>query len=207
MGREIRLQAFPENWPLLTRVRTGKTSGDFIQTAKIYLSWLRGKHRQTPAETYFAQETDEEYLAICHETLELVTTQPQILWRGADLDRRFEVLHFLLCESTDSLETRDAFTYAIYGREPIHPDATATQGAPIKWNDADTTRRIQKVLDEIEYADVAIHFGTEKFLREPLYKKSTDRREPIGLYSFYCEMKEYYRSAARFGNATIVILD
>lgn len=207
MGREIRLQAFPEDWPLLKKIRAGETSGDFVQTAEHYLSWLRRKQRQTPAEAYFALETDEQYLAIYRETLELVTSQPQILWRTAYLDRRFEVLHFLLCESTDSVEMREAFAVAIYGQEQIHPNATATQGAPIKWSDVETTRGIHQVLEKVEFADAAIHFGTEKFLQEPLYKKSTDRRETTGLFSYFCEMKEYYRSAASAGNVTIAILD
>ena len=207
MGKETTLQAFPEDTPLLCRVRSGETSGDHIQTVLCYLDWLRRKRHQTGAVEYFRNEDEPERIALFEETLELLESNPELLWRTAYLDRRFEVLLYLMCESTSCPEQKELYRFAICGREPIHATATATQGHPIMWNDAGTTRRIYDALETLEFSKVARHFGTEEFSNQSLYKKSDDRREPTALHSYFCELKEFYRAAAAVGNETIVVVD
>ena len=168
MGRETQLQAFPNDWPLVRQVQSGECSGDLLQTACHYLSWL---------------------------------------WRQCYLDRRFEVLRYLLTESAPDDSTRRLYEMAIDGSGPIHPQATATQGHPICWSDADTTKRIHAAISSVEFSSLAAHFGTAKFLAAELYKKSLERREVHALHAYFCELKEYYRAATQANCGTLVLID
>jgi hypothetical protein len=52
-----------------------------------------------------------------------------------------------------------------------------------------------------------VHFGTDKYLATPLYKKSADRREVHAVHAYFCELKEYYLAAARANCGTLVLVD
>jgi Domain of unknown function (DUF1877) len=207
MGRETQLQAFPEEWALVRQVQTGECSGNLLQASWNYLAWLRGKQYSTDAQAYFQVEDDPQRRAVFGTTLELLAVDPELLWRQANLDRRFEVLRYLLTESAPNDSARQLYEFAIDGSRLIHPEATATQGYPICWNDADTTKRIHAALGPIEFSSLAMHFGTEKYLAAALYKKSADRREVFALHAYFCELKEYYRAAARANCGTLVLVD
>ncbi|MFM9064573.1 MAG: DUF1877 family protein [Pirellula sp.] len=129
------------------------------------------------------------------------------MWRQCYLDRRFDVLRYLLTESAPDEATGRLFELAINGIWQIHPDATATQGYPICWSDAATTKRIHAALGPIEFSSLAAHFGTANFLAAELYKKSLERREIHALHAYFCELKEYYRAAARANCGTLVLVD
>jgi len=207
MGRETTLQAFPRDWALLRQVRSGDISGDSIQTAICYLDWLRRKQRRTDPTSFFAQENDQNRIAVYMETLKLLKSCPEFLWRFADIDRRFEVLLYLMRETTSCSNQHELFGFAVNGREQIHTTATSTQGHPIMWNDAETTCRIHDAMGSLEFGEVASQFGTEKYFHQSLYKKSDDRREPTALHKYFCELKELYRSsAAATANRFIAIL-
>lgn len=207
MGRETRLQAFPEDWALVRQVQAGERPGDLLQASWHYLSWLRGKQFTTDPQAYFQLEDDPQRRAVFGATLELLAVDPGLLWRQAYLDRRFEVLRYLLTESAPNDMARRLYEFAIDGSGPMHSEATATQGYPICWNDADTTKRIHAALGPIEFSSLAVHFGTQKFLAAELYKKSADRREVSALHAYFCELKEYYRAAAESNCGTLVLLD
>ena len=197
MGRETQLQAFPNDWPLVRQVQSGECSGDLLQTACHYLSWLRRKQFKTDPRAYFDLEDDPQRRAVFGATLNLLAVDSGLLWRQCYLDRRFEVLRYLLTESAPDEATGRLFELAINGSWQIHPDATATQGYPICWSDAATTKRIHAALFHIEFSSLAVHFGTDKYLATPLYKKSEERREVHALHAYFCELKEYYLAAAR----------
>jgi hypothetical protein len=207
VGRETRLQAFSENWVLIDRVQAGELSGDLLQAVCIYLSWLRGKQATTEPQAYFRLEEDAERKWAFELTLASLDEDPGLLWRQAFLDRRFEVLRFLLTESAPDETSRRFCQLAIDGCLPIHPTATATQGAPIQWSDAALTSQIHQVLQPIEFSTLAAHFSTNKFLATTLYKKSADRREVHALHAYFCELKEYYRAAAMARCGTLVLVD
>lgn len=207
MGRESRLQAFPEDWPLVRQVQSGETSGDLLQAVYHYLSWLRGKQFVTDPQAYFQLEEDAPRRAAFGATLDLLAVDSGLLWRQCYLDRRFEVLRYLLTESAPNDSTRRLYELAIDGSGPIHPQATATQGHPICWSDADTTKRIHAALSSVEFSSLAAHFGTAKFLAAELYKKSVERREIHALHAYFCELKEYYRAATQANCGTLVLLD
>lgn len=156
---------------------------------------------------YFQVEDDPQRRAVFGTTLELLAVDPELLWRQANLDRRFEVLRYLLTESAPNDSARQLYEMAIDGSGLIHPEATATQGYPICWNDADTTKRIHAALGPIEFSWLAAHFGTAKFLAAKLYKKSLERREIHALHAYFCELKEYYRAAAQANCGTLVLID
>lgn len=207
MGRETRLQAFPEDWPLVRQVQSGECSGDLLQASWHYLAWLRGKQYSTDAQAYFQVEDDPQRRAVFGTTLELLAVDPELLWRQANLDRRFEVLRYLLTVSAPNDSARQLYEFAIDGSGLIHPEATATQGYPICWNDADTTKRIHAAISSVEFSSLAAHFGTAKFLAAELYKKSLERREIHALHAYFCELKEYYRAATQANCGTLVLMD
>ena len=128
MGRETQLQAFPNDWPLVRQVQSGECSGDLLQTACHYLSWLRRKQFKTDPRAYFDLEDDPQRRAVFGATLDLLALDSGLLWRQCYLDRRFEVLRYLLTESARDDSTRRLYEMAIDGSGPIHPQATATQG-------------------------------------------------------------------------------
>jgi hypothetical protein len=207
LGKECRLQAFPEDWLLIKQVQSGELSGDLLQAVCLYLSWLRGKGPRTEPQAYFQQEDSPTRKLAFLQTLDLLVLDPGLLWRHCYLDRRFEVVRYLLTESTSDESSRRLFQWAIDGYLPIHPAATASQGYPIQWSDADTTGRIHEALCPVEFSSLAMHFGTDKYLAATLYKKSEDRREVRTLHSCFCELKEYYRVAAKTNCGTLVIVD
>lgn len=207
MGRETRLIAFPEDWHLLSSVRTGKASGDDIGTVIFYASWLRGKNVQTDATAYFEHDDDPARISVLRETLALLNSNDGLLWIVADIDRRFEVLQYLMLESSTSVEQQQLYRFSISGREVIHPTATGGQGFPIRWNDAKTTREVNDAICGLNFGMIIEHYGTEKFHEIPLYKGTCERREARNLYGYFCHLKEYYRAAAAAGYATIVYVD
>lgn len=79
MGREARLQAFPEDWPLVRQVQSGECSGDLSQASWDYLAWLRGKQCSTDAQAYFQVEDDPQRRAVFGTTLELLAVDPELL--------------------------------------------------------------------------------------------------------------------------------
>jgi hypothetical protein len=113
----------------------------------------------------------------------------------------------LLTESAPDDSTSQLFELAIDGSCPIHPEATATQGYPICWSDAATTKRIHAALFRIEFSSLAVHFGTDEYLAMPLYKKSAEWRELHALHAYFCELKEYYLAAAQSNCGTLVLVD
>jgi hypothetical protein len=207
MGRETQLQAFPNDWPLVRQVQSGECSGDLLQTACHYLSWLRRKQFKTDPRAYFDLEDDPQRRAVFGATLDLLAVDSGLLWRQCYLDRRFEVLRYLLTESARDDSTRRLYEMAIDGSGPIHPQATATQGHLICWSDADTTKRIHAAISSVEFSSLAAHFGTAKFLAAELYKKSEERREIHALHAYFCELKEYYRAATQANCGTLVLMD
>jgi len=207
MGRETQLQAFPNDWPLVRQVQSGKCSGDLLQAVYHYLSWLRGKQFVTDPQAYFQLEEDRPLRAAYGATLDLLAVDSGVLWRQCYLDRRFEVLRYLLTESARNDSTRRLYEMAIDGSGPIHPQATATQVHPICWSDADTTKRIHAAISSVEFSSLAAHFGTAKFLAAELYKKSEERREIHALHAYFCELKEYYRAATQANCCTLVLMD
>ena len=207
MGRETQLQAFPNDWPLVRQVQSGECSGDLLQTACHYLCWLRRKQYKTDPRAYFDLEDDPQRRAVFGATLDLLAVDSGLLWRQCYLDRRFEVLRYLLTESAPDDPTRRLYEMAIDGSGPIHPQATATQGPPICWSDADTTKRIHAAISSVEFSSLAAHFGTAKFLAAELYKKSLERREVPALHAYFCELKEYYRAATQANCGTLVLID
>jgi len=110
----------------------------------------------------------------------------------------------LLTESAPDEATGRLFELAIHGSWRIHPDATATQGYPICWSDAATTKRIHAALGPIEFSSLAAHIGTANFLAAELYK-SLEPRGIHALLAYFCELKEYYRAAARANCGTLVL--
>jgi hypothetical protein len=207
VGRETRLQAFPEDWPLVRQVQSGEYSGDLLQAACHYLSWLRRKQFKTDSRAYFHLEDDSQRLEVFGAILDLLSVDPGLLWRQGALDRRFEVLRYLLSEHAPDDSTRRIYESAIVGSGRIHPEATATQGYPICWSDAASTKRIHAALCPVEFSSLAGHFGTDKYLKAELYKKSTERREVHALYAYFCELKEYYRAAAQANCGTLILVD
>jgi hypothetical protein len=207
MGRETKLQAFPDDWRLVRQVQSGECSGDLLQTACHYLSWLRRKKFTTDPQAYFDLEDDPQRRAVFGATLDLLADDPGLLWRQSYLDRRFEVLRYLLTKSAPDDSTSQLFELAIDGSCPIHPEATATQGYPICWSDAATTKRIHAALFRIEFSSLAVHFGTDEYLAMPLYKKSAEWRELHALHAYFCELKEYYLAAAQSNCGTLVLVD
>lgn len=207
MGRETTLQAFPSNWQPWASENSNDAIGDDIQSVFCFLAWLRRKQHNTDAKEYFSNESEPQRRGLYIETLELLTTDSTLLWRYADLDRRFEVLLYLLVETTSSTEQRELFQVAINGQEQVRPHATAGQGFPINWNDAETTARINDALMHVAFGDLAKHYSTEKYLQQALYKKSTDKRELTYLHAYFCQLKEYYRAAASAQNVTIFLVD
>jgi hypothetical protein len=96
---------------------------------------------------------------------------------------------------------------AIDGSGPIHPQAMATQGHPICWSDADTTKRIHAARSSVVSSSLATHFGTANFLAAELYKKSVEQREIHALHAYFCELKEYYRAAVQANCGTLALMD
>ena len=204
MGRETVLQGVPGTWPLLQKVRSGESD---IQTVFCYLSWLRRKNRGTAREAYFSQDDDQERIDLLLATLDLIDSTPDLLWQYCDLDRRFEVLLYLMNEATQCERQRGLFRASICGDSQIHPDACGTQGYPITWNDAETTFKIHEAIASLEFGCLAPHHATEKFNAQTLYKKGNDRRELTWLHTCFCELKEFYRSTASHGNASVIVVD
>jgi hypothetical protein len=206
MGRETTLQAFPSEW-LQQATNPNESVGDQVQSIFCFLAWLRRKQPNTVAAKYFASEHDTNQTEIFSQVLDLLNANPSLLWRYADLDRRFEVLMHLLASTDFSSEQKEVFRFAISGRNEIHPSATGGQGFPIKLNDMETTIQVNNALAAVEFGDLAEHFGTEHFMRQTLYKKSVDRNELTYLHQYFCQLKEFYRAAAAAGNVTVVLVD
>jgi hypothetical protein len=207
VGKETQLQALPYDWPLVRQVQSGECSGDLMQTACYFLCWLRRKQFTTDPRSYFALEDDPQRRAVFEATLDLLAVDSGLLWRQCYLDRRFEVLRYLLTESATDESTRQLYRASIEGSVPFHPQATTTQGHLIGWSDPETTKRIHSALCSVEFSWLAVHFGTESFLATELYKKSGEQREVHALHSYFCELKEYYRASALANCGTLMLVD
>ncbi len=152
-------------------------------------------------------EDDETRIELFSSTLNLVDASPELLWQYCDLDRRFEVLLYLMNETTQIESHLELFRFAIRGRIQIHRGAIGGQGYPIMWNDAETTFLINEAISSLEFGSLARNYATEKYQSQILYKKSEDRQELSYLHQYFSAFKEFYRSTAKCGNATLILLD
>lgn len=212
MGKETTIRAFPADWPLIQQVRAGETKGQYLQTA-FHCLWTLTTYRfgQDPQVSLDHEEKDpdpdEEYLSAYRQTVELLKASPELLWCRAYLDRQFEVMHYLMCETTEDPSLLDLYSHAVKGRKQIHPEATASQGFPICWNDPETTSKVWHALGPLAFEEIVRHYGTEKYQGQRLYKGGYSRNQAGALHDSFCQLKELYRSASASGHLTVVVVD
>jgi hypothetical protein len=77
------------------------------------LQGLRRKQFKTDPRAYFDLEDDPQRRAVFGATLDLLAVDSGLLWRQCYLDRRFEVLRYLLTESAPDKATGRLFELAM----------------------------------------------------------------------------------------------
>jgi len=106
---------------------------------------------------FYEPSVDEaDYVSLIDSAKSWLDLDRRYLWRFCDLDRKFDVLNFLLAEYADTPEAENAFSNAICGSESFYGDVTATQGCPIMWNDSRTTQNIHEKLNSVEFGNVTV---------------------------------------------------
>jgi len=209
MGHETNLQALPANWEIFRQACSGEVSGDEFQSALLYLRRISRQKKNSDMRACMFSTLDDDERLVPEATLKLALEFPGLPWRHCDLDRKFEILLYLLGETTSCDKKLELFDYAIKGQRRIHPSVTACQGRPIMSTDNPTNKRIYEVLLPIEFCELAEHFGTEKYRSQTLYKQlqNDDWRSLRWMQYAYAQLKEYYRAVVASAEITIVIDD
>jgi hypothetical protein len=202
MGYERTYQAIPEDWePLKVAVSAGLYS-EFMTFIPFYLSqdydaWLKGR---------------ENGPAFVGELKRLVAERPGIEKRMLDLDRRFDMLHYLLSQERRQrvAEAHDLGTKAICGSTLLPSHLAGTQGHLTGYSTPLEVLEIALFLESLTMSDLLDHFTPSDMLDKGVYKIYQWREDEHEyllnlLREDYDMLRAFYHSVAENEEAVLAV--
>ncbi|AKQ68383.1 hypothetical protein A176_005295 [Myxococcus hansupus] len=206
MGVETSYQAIPEGTALLERAIQDPDLGELLGllNSSLHGSWYESARRGGPP----LNETEE---TLQHMALSLEHAHPGLKQRFYTLDRRWDMLHFLLSaerRGEPSLPLDDLFTVAVRGGALLAPHIRGGQGHPIRIVSAAQTQALAARLAEVSQNDLRRHYVPERMEEAAVYKwfaaHVSDSTWPV-LWDAFEGLRDFYREVAAHGEAVLVI--
>lgn len=175
MGFELTYQALPENCLLLLRSRHDPDFGSLLPFFKLFAEQDE-EDRENQTRTDFVQEVRQ-----------VVQLHPGIEQRNFSLDRRWDMLYYLLSEQRRNCEATDETSLihqAIFGGDILHPDVRAGQGILIRYLPLAKVRRVVALLATLTSETLEVNFDPSAMRQAAVYKIRGDEEK------FYFELLE-----------------
>ena len=184
MGLDLTQQAFPDDFELITAMRSRPEIGEEISLCR--QSWRPGGPRIQPDGV-----GAEVYEALLH----LRSTRPGIDSRNYYFrSREFDQLRHVLEAFFSARGRPDVSRAIIYGADVVHPDAHTGQG-DLRFTDAKTVRKFFHSLIDVDIAEACSLVGETEMSDAGVYKSFAvfDAAAKSFLTKTFTELRSFYQ--------------
>jgi hypothetical protein len=203
MGVEASFQAMPENCDLFITARQDRETAEALQFFHQFAFEYKTPHPRW----------DAKWTEIHRMARKLGAEKPDLINRYFYAgSRTFDAIVYLLSPVRRSV-TRQKDTsliyQTIYGQEPLHPEAHATQGRPIGLITSTGVSLIAEYLEQMSKEILHEHYNPKHMSDVAVYKIHPDDNEARfeNIWDEFVGMREIYRAAAYHGEAVITVID
>jgi hypothetical protein len=203
MGVEASFQAMPENCDLFITARQDRETAEALQFFHQFAFEYKTPHPRW----------DAKWTEIHRMARKLGAEKPDLINRYFYAgSRTFDAIVYLLSPIRRSV-TRHKDTsliyQAIYGQEPLYPEAHASQGRPIGIVPAAGVLPIAEYLEQISMEVLHQHYNPQHMSDVAVYKMhpNNDEGRFQNIWDEFVGMRNLYRAAAEHNEAVIVIID
>jgi|GEM_PF-1600164 len=200
MGRELNLQAIPEESELIQIARQDVEVAEMLSQVG---SVFEGKN-------LFSRYKDEASRVIDEKAQEILKQKPYIGKRKYyDVGRQYDVINYLLCEKR-RLNSALGFQYspihvAIYGNKQIHPEIESSLGFDITLVTADYVPTIVTFIKGVSFKEFKQFWHPATMEEVGVYKMDStmDERDLVFCWNELQRMLSFYASVAEHEEAVL----
>jgi len=203
MGFEMAYQAIPVNSGLIELAVTNVGMGEALCLVP---GWFR--RGAGPRQPWPWPDGEALWNILC----DLVRQHPGLEMRNCDVDRSWDMLHYLLSANRrDEPPTKEAdlFDKAVRGATEIADHVRGTQGAPVKYVPPADVKAIGAGLQAMTVDSLRLHYDPVKMDTSCVYKFHADRAGEHWEYiaEYFAPFRAFYLAAARHGEGVIACMD
>src|SRR5688572_20770160 len=205
MGLELQFQALPTNRDLVELARRDTTGGWALGLVP---SWF-AREDGGPRPGREAEMENQVWVACCH----LAASHPQLHKRNCDLDRRWDVLHYLLSATRrgePATEEDIAVDRAFGAGELIADHVRGVQGVPVRYLPPAAVSQLAAVVGPLGADGLKRHYDPARLEAAAVYKFFADRADEAEwkrIAGFFGAFRKFFVDAARTGDAAIACQD
>jgi hypothetical protein len=205
MCSEASFRAIPENSELLKRARQDREIAELMKCFNMYVtSELPPLYKPSPPEEYFASAVQD-----------LIRAYPGLEQRNFYAGTRtYDAVIYLLSHARRSKawlieDDQSLIKKAIWGIEPLYPEAPAGQGIPIGFIPTRDAKNMSLFLDQVTKAELYEHYDPAKMHETGVHKMGPDADEERfeDIWDEFVGMRNVYRAAAYHHEAVITVID
>jgi hypothetical protein len=211
VGVELTYRAIPDDTRLFELVALSRDHGEALEFINLYFSGER--HRNA--------EGDEINRLFSLEAQRIKMAHPGIELRSCTLDRRWDMLHYLLSEQrrTEAFQLGsgtfrpnddDNGSRAVWGEKDIHANAIATQGFPLRYASGPCAAATARWLNALTRDDLQSRYDPEAMDAQGVYKLYQDsvyERLFEDLWECFEKLKSFYQAIAQHHEGALIVLD
>ncbi len=213
MGHEVGLQIFPEDHDVVRDWLSGRHDGNSIQHCFHVFGYMRRGMQPGP----FIERDAPEVRAEAQRFIQLAQQYPWLLCGFCDLDRRYDLLLYLLELMAADDQAMEMARAAVLGTRQVAGSARSGQGFSINWSTPDETVALERYLKNIDTHEMCRRFSvvstpsqrTIYKSRQDLHLVSSEERHQVAvsLSSDLQQLVKFYSAARQTGFGVIVLRD
>ena len=198
MGREQRYQALPPGCGLVEMACADLAGGEYLGVVPI---WFRRDPPPAPGRTRPGPRDPlgDPYWELC---CRLAGEYPELAKLNCDLDRRFDILDYLLCAGRrgDEPGGADRVLTRVFesGADIVADHVRATQGRLVRFVPAGVVRDASALLAQVTPADLRRHYDATRMVAAGVYKCHLH----YGVEEMFADAVLYFGELRRFMLAT-----
>ena len=179
MGVEQVYQALPPGCGLVEMARADAESGDTLADVPGWFSGEVFPGAGRPVPGGYTDPVVAPYWSLC---CRLAGEYPELVRLNCDLDRRFDILEYLLCAGRRGDEPTEADR--VLGRvfeidaDIVAEHVRATQGRWVRHVPAGVVAEAAALLTQVTPSDLRQHFDAPRMVAAGVYKFHADRTSP-----------------------------
>ena len=221
MGRDLKLQAIPADWPPFVQlleyqsgdVNTQLFHGDALQLFLFILADMRdgydGEESLKELQTENPSERQAKSEEFCQLGIQLIHSKPHLLGQFCELGRSFDHVIYLLQLFARNDHEKTLARKAVLPPTQVSQCATAGQGALITWLTPQEVKEIDGFLNRVDAE--AFDLASEQFKISEIpdeiaiYKRGqfTERQ----IFDGYFSLRKFYDVAGESNHAAFMVCD
>ena len=205
MGFELQYQAIPPDSDLIELARRDTEGGWALGRVPSWFSCEEGGPR-------LGREGEGEN-PIWDACCRLAGTHPELRARNCYLDRRWDVLHYLLSATRRGEPATDddlTIDRAFGAGELIADHVRGGQGVPVRYLSPAVVFDLAVVVEPLDDVALARHYNPARLEAAAIYKFWADRADESEwerIVGYFARFREFFVDAARTGSAAIACQD